>query len=191
MRSCLALAVALLVAAAVGACTRPPPPTSPSVDARFGAPPVMVPRDVRPFAEDPCRGPLAPSDWRLLGYAAAGRTETLPTGEQSCTWEAPDGSQDVTIIVVASRDVLVDTYRARQFPIFRPTVIEGLPATLEQSSAESIGCTITVGTAEGQGFIADYYEGNLGPEGRAEDPCARGQQAAARVASALPPLPDQ
>lgn len=191
MRTRLAVAVLTIILAVDTACARSAPPTPTAPDPRFGAPVVTAPRDVRPFSANPCGGPLRPSDWLALGYAARGRADTLATGEQSCTWEAQDRSEDVTIIVVASRDVLSDTYRARQFAIFRPTVIDGLPATLEQSSADSIGCTITVGTAEGQGFITDYYQGDLGPDGRAEDPCSRGERVAARVASALPPLPDR
>jgi hypothetical protein len=178
-----------ILALALVACAGSPPLGQPAPDARYGAPLVSDPRDVRSFAADPCRGPLSSGEMQELGFDRSGRLDVLATGERGCVWDSPDGSQDVTFIVIEARDVLVDTYRTRQFAVFRPTTIAGLPATLEQSSTDSIGCTITVGTAAGQGFIADYYEGNLGADGQADDPCGRGQRVAERFAASLPPLP--
>ncbi len=188
MKTLLAALLLLMVGVGVAGCGRPSG-SPPVPDQRFGAPVVLSPRDVRDFAADPCSIPVTASQWRALGFSEVGVGDVLEvTGERTCTWQALDESQDVTIIVTPSRDVLVDTYRARQFDLFRPAVIQELPATVEQSSAESIGCTVTVGTAEGQGFVADYYEGNLGADGRANDPCGSGQRVADQVAAALPLL---
>ncbi|WP_337994083.1 DUF3558 domain-containing protein [Actinomycetospora callitridis] len=180
---------AVILALALAACGGSPPQPQPAQEERYGAPLANDPRDVRSFAADPCRSPLSSGEMQELGFNGTGRLDVLLTGERGCVWDSQDDSQDVTFIVVGTRDVLVDTYRTRQFAIFRPTTIAGLPATLEQSSTDSIGCTITVGTAAGQGFIADYYEGDLGANGQADDPCGRGQRVAERFAASLPPLP--
>jgi len=86
-------------------------------------------------------------------------SRTTVTGERSCDWRGREGDQYVSLIVVPNRDVLVDTYRIRQYSVFQPTVIAGLPATREQSSLEAVSCLVTVGTADGQGFITDYTVG--------------------------------
>ena len=88
-----------------------------------------------------------------------------------------------------ARDVLVDTYRVRQFALFRPTMAGPLPATIEQSAPDNVSCTVTVGTAENQGFILNYSEYELGPDGQAHDPCGRGVRVAERIVASLPPLP--
>lgn len=174
------------VAFLLGACSGDsPPPTAPPVDQRFGAPVVAEPRDIRPFAENPCAGPLTPSDWRGLGFSSQGGVEILGTGEKLCDRQGPSNERAVSLIVTPARDVLVDTYRVRQFALFRSMTIGGLPATIEQSSSDSVSCSVTVGTAEGQGFIVNYseYESSSGASGA---PCVRGQQVAERVVGALP-----
>jgi hypothetical protein len=113
----------------------------------------------------------------------------LATGDRTCEREGIGDDQAVGIIMVVTSDVLVDTYRTRQFAIFRPTVIASLPATLEQSSPEDVSCTVTVGTADAQGFIADYSDYRFGPDGRPDDPCGHAQQIAERIVAALPPVP--
>ncbi|GLZ45918.1 hypothetical protein Acsp06_21030 [Actinomycetospora sp. NBRC 106375] len=146
-----------------------------------------APRDIRPFATDPCSGPLTSPDWSGLGFSSEGDLRTLMVGEQSCVRQGTGNRSRVALIVVPARDVLVDTYRARQFAIFRPTVIGGLPATFEQSSSDSLTCSTTVGTADQQGFIVNFsaYAG----AGDAGTPCIGGQRIAERIVAALPPLP--
>jgi hypothetical protein len=104
---------------------------------------------------------------------------------------AVDGDQAIGITLVVDSDVLVDTYRVRQFRFFQETTAATLPATLEQSSEEDVSCTVTVGTAPGQGFIVDYSDYRLGSDGRPDDPCATGRILAERVAAALPPLAEK
>jgi hypothetical protein len=156
---------------------------------RYGAPVASFPRDVRPYAADPCAGPLRPSDWQSLGFVQTGAPGTLATGERSCAWEGPRTERYAALVVVPGRDVLVDTYRVRQFSIFHATEVGALPATVEQSAPNDVSCTITVGTAEGQGFVVNYSEYDSGSAGRPDDPCGRGQAVAERIVAALPPLP--
>jgi hypothetical protein len=90
--------------------------------------------------------------------------------------------------VAGDRDILVDTYRTRQFAIFLPASIGGLPATVEQTSSDSISCNVTVGTAQGQGFLV-IYDGVFNARGQPDDPCEKAEQIAERIVAALPPVP--
>ncbi|MDD7968568.1 DUF3558 domain-containing protein [Actinomycetospora lemnae] len=177
----------LVVLLAACATQQAPPPAPP--DPRFGAPTVAAPRDVRSFGNDPCTGPLTAPDWDTMGISSIGVAETAPTGDRWCVRRGSTGDRSVSLTVVAARDVLVDTYRVRQFPLFREVVIGGLPAAVEQSSPDSVSCSVTVGTAQDQGFIVDYSEYEFRPDGRPDDPCGRAQRVAERVVAALPPLP--
>ena len=114
---------------------------------------------------------------------------TLPTGERSCEWRGPGREPYVNVIVAASRDILVDTYRVRQFTVFRPALIGGLPAIAEQTAENSLSCTVTVGTAEGQGFLV-IYDGSI--RGRTVNPTIRAgrhRTSRERIVASLPPLP--
>ncbi|MHC1558055.1 DUF3558 family protein [Actinomycetospora sp. C-140] len=186
MRAGMLMALLLLVAACA---SRPEPTSQPLTTDRFGAPAVTEPRDVAPYGARPCAGPLTGSDWAALGFGESGRPRTLMTGEESCDLEGPANERSASFIVVPGRDVLVDTYRARQFALFRPTTIGGLPATVEQSFRGALTCSVTVGTANGQGFIVNYSEFGAASASSGSDPCARGQQVAERIVAALPPLP--
>lgn len=112
----------------------------------------------------------------------------MPTGAQACEWTDRTTLNEFSTVVYPARDILVDTYRSRLFPIFVPTTIGGLPATLEQSAQDSITCTITVGTAEGQGFVSTYTQLEVGAGERPDDPCGRGQRIVERIVANLPPL---
>jgi hypothetical protein len=180
MRSGYLFLAALVVLAGCGAS----PGLPPAPPERFGAPPISSPHDVRTFAADPCTGLLGDSELAGLDLSAQGRPKVLVTGDRACDWRSADGARYLTVIVIPRRDVLVDTYRTRQFAVFRPTQVSDLPATREQSYPGSITCTVTVGTAGGQGFVTDYT-------GSGSDACDAAQRAAERVAAALPPLPVQ
>ncbi|WP_433031160.1 DUF3558 domain-containing protein [Actinomycetospora sp. CA-053990] len=181
-----ALALTAVGFALVSCAGTPAPPSQPE---RFGAPVASSPRDVRPYGQDPCRGPLAPNDWNALGYLPAGRPQTLATGERACEWRGPRNDQFVGITVSPARDILVDTYRTRQFALFQPISVIGLPGTQEQGSADAVSCIVTVGTADGQGFIVDYTDGDLGRDLQADDPCGGARRVAERIVASLPPLP--
>jgi hypothetical protein len=183
------LSLIVVALAAVAACSpTPQTPAQPQVE-RYGAPTVSAPRDIGPFAPAPCSGPLKAADWRDLGFSPAGAPSLLATGERACAHEGPETERYASVTVVPARDVLVDTYRVRQFALFRPTTIGPLPATIEQSSSDDVSCTVTVGTAADQGFILNYSEYRLRSDGRPDDPCGRGVRVAERIVSSLPPLP--
>ena len=180
--------VILLILFAVAGCAQPDEPNGPqALDGRFGAPLPSAPRDVRSLSTDPCAA-LASSEWQELGFQSEGTFVTLPTGERSCEWRGPGGSPYVNLGIAADRDILVDTYRVRQLAVFRPAMITGLPATIEQTTNESISCNVTVGTAQDQGFLI-IYDADLGIDGRPADPCGRAWDIAERIVAALPPLP--
>jgi hypothetical protein len=164
-----------------------PPTATPAAD-RFGAPQVGEPRAVGPFASDPC-APLGSGAWEQLGFAPAGRPEPLSTGEQSCVHEGVRRERYVSMVVAVASDPLVGAYRARQFSVFRPVTVGGLPAVQEQTSVGDLSCTITVGTAEGQGLLFNYSEYQSGSNNVRRDPCELGQRVAEQVVAALPPLP--
>ena len=176
--------LALLVALSACSVDSSAPPAL--TEARFGAPLPASPRDVRSFGPDPCSGPLSEDDWSVLGFAPAGRPATAATGERYCNRGGPNRARDLSFIVIPARDVLVDTYRTRQFALFTPATVGGLPATVEQSSEGSISCTVTVGTAQDQGFILNHNEY---AQGQPDNPCGRALQVAERIVAALPPLP--
>lgn len=140
----------------------------------------MSPRDIQQRS-DPCEA-LAAADLADLRVAPGGRPKTLQTGDRACDWKSEDGARYLTLIIVPDRDVLVDTYRTRQFPIFVPAQIGGLPATSEQSYAGSTTCTVTVGTAAGQGFVSDATDSDAGSA------CRQAERAAQLLVAALPPL---
>ena len=130
------LSLIVVALAALAACSSTPQaPSQPQVE-RYGAPAVSAPRDVRPFAPAPCSGPLKAADWQDLGFSPTGAPSLLATGERACAHEGPETERYASITVVPARDVLVDTYRVRQFALFRPTTIGPLPATIEQSSSD-------------------------------------------------------
>ncbi len=169
------------------ACARGSQPVPTVTDARHGAPAVATPRDIGSFAVTPCNGPLTSEDLHALGFRTSGREHSLDTGERACEWTAGDGVGTLGLTIVAARDVLVDTYRVRQFALFEPGTVDGLPAVAERSTPDSAICNVTVGTASGQGFIVDLTEG-LRVDGRPGDPCGTGRRAAERIVAALPPL---
>ena len=179
--------VALVLLVVLAGCGQHVEPSGLPAEQRFGAPFPAAPRDVRPASVDPCRSLLTPAELRELGFDPTGDLATLPTGEMSCDWRGLRRVPHVNVGVAGDRDILVDTYRTRQFTIFRPTSIGGLPATVEQASHDSISCNVTVGTAQGQGFLT-IYDGVFNARGQPDNPCGKAQQIAERIVAALPPL---
>jgi hypothetical protein len=179
--------IGIMVLMLTVACGRDSQSTTTATDARYGAPAVVAPRDMRMLAATPCAGPLGPEDLRALGFQTPGRAQTLDTGERACQWTASDDVGTLGFTIVMGRDVLVDTYRVRQFAVFEPGTVAGLPAVAERSTPDSAICNVTVGTASDQGFIVDLTEG-VRADGRLGDPCGTGRQVAERIVAALPPL---
>jgi hypothetical protein len=172
----------------LAACSTPaaPPPALPD---RHDAPVVIAPRNVASFAPAPCAGPLPPSALRDLGFDGPGRPTRLATGANSCTWEDYGSEQALSLTIYPGRDILVDTYRTRLFAIFMPFEVDRLPAVAERSSTDATACTLTVGTAPDQGFVATYTQLEVAAGERPDDPCGRGKRIVERIVAALPPLP--
>jgi hypothetical protein len=126
-----------------------------------------------------------------LGYTTPGRPQALVTGERACEWSGPGGSQYIGITVVSTRDVLADTYRVRQFAIFRPITVSSLPAVEEQGAEDAVSCIVTVSTADTQGFVVDYTDSDLGPDLQAEDPCGQARAVAEAIVDVLPRPPQK
>jgi hypothetical protein len=179
------LSVAVLIVALV-ACS-PVAPSAPP-DPRAGAPLPAQVRDVGSLATDPCRALDNPSA-REFGFGSPGELRPVSTGDRSCWWTAPDDSQFLSVILFPRRDPLVDAYRLRRFAIFEPLSVGNFPATREQASAESTSCTVTVGVAEGQGFVATVDDQAAASGRRENQACGVAQQVAERIVAALPPLP--
>lgn len=185
MRNRIVLLALMFVAVA---CAPPAEPVGPPLpDPRYGAPQPPAPRDVRPLASDPCGTILSPDQWRYLGFVPTGEPITLPTGERSCEWRGPSRLPYVNIGIAGNRDILVDTYRVRHFSRFQAIEVEGLPAAVEQTSTDSLSCNITVGTADGQGFLA-IYDAALGENGERVDPCGEARRIAEQIVADLSPL---
>ncbi|MFC5137052.1 DUF3558 domain-containing protein [Actinomycetospora rhizophila] len=184
----IARIVVLLLLFSAAACAQPAgPDSSTPSNGRHGAPLPSDPRDVRPLSADPCSA-LEPSQLLDLGLRVQGEVVVLPTNERSCEWRGADGSPHVNLGIAGDRDILVDTYRVRQLAVFRPTTIGGLPGSVEQTAEGSISCNVTVGTADGQGFLV-IYDAELGADGQPLDPCGRARYIAEQTVAALPPLP--
>jgi hypothetical protein len=114
-----------------------------------------------------------------------GRSRTNAVGASECRWDDTDSDIGVSLTAYAREDILVDTYRNRIFPVFRPIEVSGLPAVAQQSSTSTISCTVTVGTAEGQGFDVTYDA--FGSRG--SPPCDGATRVAEAVAFNLPEQP--
>jgi hypothetical protein len=185
MMARVALVLAVLLVA-VG-CAQTAKPPGPQPEERFGAPLPIEPRDTRAVSAAPCRSLLTPGQWQELGFDPEGEVVVLPTGERSCERRGTRRAH-VNVGVASNRDILVDTYRVRQFAIFTPAAVGGLPGTIEQTRPDSISCNVTVGTARGQGFLV-IYDGFLDSNGQPDDPCGRAEQIAERIVASLPPLP--
>ncbi|MHC1558053.1 DUF3558 family protein [Actinomycetospora sp. C-140] len=172
----------LLTLALVASCGQAAP--QPPSDQRFGAPLPGTTRDLGVAANDPCRL-LDRGAWSRLGFNPTGELRLLSTGERSCWWTAPSDDQFVSVIVSPARDVLVDAYRLRKFAILQPITIGGLPGTREQASADSFSCTVTVGTAVGQGLIATYDDQAAASGRHAVRACPQAEAVATEIVGSL------
>lgn len=189
MTSRLGIAVGMGVAAlALTSCATSTAPPAPEPN-RYGAPAVANPRDITPFASAPCDGPLSAETLRELGFEGAGRPSRLTTGVNSCTWEDYGTEQALSLVVYPVRDILVDTYRTRLFPVFTALRVSELPAVAEQSSSSATACTITVATGQDQGFVVTYTQLEVAVGEQPDDPCGRGRRAAEQIVTSLPAAP--
>lgn len=89
--------------------------------------------------------------------------------------------------MIVTNDQLVDAYRNRFLPVFRPIEISGLPAVDIMSGPQVQTCTTTVGVADGQSLQLNTSVGG-GLDGLPDgDPCAEGHRVAEEIVSTLPP----
>ena len=156
-------------------------------DDRAGAPPITTPRELSSRANDPCRTLLSPGQVRRLKYQLPGEASVDVLGAPTCTWRGENRSREVSVSVVLTRDLFVDTYRNRFLPVFRPLRIRGLPAVDIKSGPEAATCTTTAGIADGQSLDLNTSVGSgldRVPDG---DPCAEGHRVAEEIISTLPP----
>ena len=72
---------------------------------------------------------------------------------------------------------------------FTPIRLQELPAVEEQSSNSATACTITVATAENQGFVVTYTQLEIAAGEQPDDPCGSCRRVAERTVSSLPPAP--
>ena len=163
-------------------CANPPAPPEGAASGvlpdRFGAPTVERPVDVAGVASAPCSSLLTGQELRGLGYASAGRERRI-VDIVDCYWVAAD-QESLSLAVDADRDLLADTYRTRNDPVFIPTEVEGFPAVRQKSSlgAPNI-CTVTTGLGPRQALEATWV--GRGEPRPGNDACEFAEQATALV----------
>jgi hypothetical protein len=177
--SYLAIIAMMLVAAACSS----PAPAPPPVEDRYGAPIPPSSRDLHLAAEDPCQSLLTAEQLRSLGLqATSARIVELP-GARQCSWNDRERRQTLSLAPWADRDLLVDTYRTRQLPVFRPDVISDLPVVYQQTAPGAAVCTVTTGVARGQALETTWY--SLSNPVTAP-PCVAAQRAVELVLAGIP-----
>ncbi|MFC5063485.1 DUF3558 domain-containing protein [Actinomycetospora atypica] len=151
---------------------------------RYGAPSVERPVDVAGVVDRPCSSLLTAAELRALGYVSPGRERRI-LDVDDCYWVATD-QQSLSLAVDADRDLLADTYRTRNDPVFVPTTVEGFPAVRQKSSpgAPNI-CTLTTGLGPRQALEATWV--GRGEPRPGNDACEFAEQATALVVRKLPP----
>lgn len=184
----MAALLALVTACGADGGTGARPAATPLPVDRSGAPPILEPRNLASRAADPCGTLLTPLQLKNLGFGRPGVPTRNAVDAPTCTWTAGGvGSRTIAASVVQTGDLFVDTYRTRVLPIFRPHVVEGLPAVDSQASENSTACTTTVGVADGQTLDVSVARGTYADE-RDADTCAIGRRVAEEIVSTLPPL---
>lgn len=159
----------------------------PTVAPRYGAPLVAGERQLGNRVLTPCTALLKPADLKQLGIDPASADPRTSVTGPSCGWYA-NRAQDypsLSLTTTPGRNVFVDVFRARLFPIFTPTTIDGLPAVAEMNRPDDISCVVTVGVNNDEGLSAWWYADP--PITAATEPCANATKALAAVVSHLPP----
>lgn len=161
-------------------------PDSSVVPDRAGAPEVVAPRDLRAGAADPC-ALLSPTRTRALDVLDRGTASTNNLGP-TCTWEGREASsRTIQVSVVVTRDLFVDTYRARALAVFRPGQTAGSPSVDSKTSDTDPVCTTTVGVADGQTLDVSASLGSRSSGESEADSCAISRRVAEEIVSTLPP----
>lgn len=167
----------------VSACSTGAPVSQPA-PGRYGAPPVEAPRDITRVADDPCSRLLNNDQKTRLGITGEGRARINAVGAAECRWDGDGTGPGVSLTTYTNEDILVASYRNRMYAVFQPIQVAGLPAVAQQTSAGTVSCTVTVGTADGQGLDATFD--SFGVVGRT--PCDGATRVAEAVVANLPPL---
>jgi len=166
----------------------PAPAPASSTDARYGAPEVKSPRNLRSRSADPCTS-LSPQQLEGLGYSFPGSFRLAIARFRSVHGRGDSHDEPLRASVVVTRDLFVDTYRIHLLPIFHPLEIAGLPAVEQQSPVGRGICTTTVGVADSQTLEVDVSIDDLAEDGGpTSDPCGEGRQVIEAIVSTLPPL---
>lgn len=166
----------------------PPSPSAVRAEQRFGAPIIPTPRTLRDRVNDPCGTLLTRRQLEGLGFREPGQSRTSLGVFPECTWTDDETGHRLSIAVIVSRDLFVDSYRSRLLPVFRPTQVLGAPAVQQQTSENSTSCTTTVGVADAQSLDVVYDVASVGGSVAVPNACVGGARAAAEVISTLPPL---
>jgi len=167
----------------------PAPAPASSTDARYGAPEVKSPRNLRSRSAYPCTSLLSPQQLEGLGYLFPGSFRLAIDTIPECSWRGDSHDEPLRASVVVTRDLFVDTYRIHLLPIFHPLEIAGLPAVEQQSPVGRGICTTTVGVADSQTLEVDVSIDDLAEDGGpTSDPCGEGRQVIEAIVSTLPPL---
>ena len=182
-------------------------PEAPAPENRYGAPIPTNPRNATAIAADPCARTLPPEKWRALNFFPDGRPLELLAGGHSCSWTGlvqPDWvetlgdvetakamSESTSVSATVTNDDLAAEYRVRQFAIFIPTNVGGLPAIQEQSGVNPGSCFFTVGTAVGAGLTVSYDQSPDERLPQHDDPCPKARRITEAIVAALPPLPSR
>lgn len=136
------------------------------------------------MAETPCASLLTATEQRSIGFRSPGRERRI-LDVVDCYWVAAD-QQSLSLAVDANRDLLVDTYRTRNDPVFIPTTVEGFPAVRQKSSPGVPNiCTLTTGLGPQQALEATWV--GRGEPRPGNDACEFAEQATALVVRKLPP----
>lgn len=179
-----ALAI-LLTACSPAASPGEPASQAPTTSDRFGAPAVERPVDVSAVVDSPCMSLLSALELLGMGLTPPGRPRTS-IDVQECRWTGSD-QQSLSLAVDADRDLLADTYRTRNDPVFIPTEVEGFPAVRQKSSLGAPNvCTVTTGLGPRQALEATWV--GRGEPRPGNDACEFAEQATALVVRKLPPV---
>jgi hypothetical protein len=127
---------------------------------------------------------LTSDELRLLNFRQPGR-QRISIDVPECRWTASD-QQSLSLAVDADRDLLVDTYRTRNSPVFVPVEIEGFPAVRQKTSVgEPNICTVTTGLGPQQALETTWIGRGVPLPG--SDACELAERAIRLAVRKLPP----
>jgi hypothetical protein len=197
-RAAVALIFGVVTAATAGCSPtsgQPAPATSGSdvsgsaspSNAGGDAPPVTQPGlDLSRYESNPCSA-LSASQLAPFGASTSGSNGDSAVGPQ-CRWRSVDAlnGTTVTVAILTKAHGLDGMYRNRsQFPVFRPTQVNGYPAVDgDITDAAQGACTTGVATSQGAGFqVAVHVQSESSPQYKS--PCTVSEKIAQTIVGNL------